>query len=138
MSQLFDAFNIMLKQIQERDAAINQARNQLETRVEERTAALRAANRELEAFSYTVAHDLRNPFNVVARSGRAFGRLDEDYTHLIVHSRSHVIERKCLAVGCFEHIHVATKSFGQSGPALAKLSGGQNQNFVAGRGQIRD
>ena len=48
---LIDAFNIMLKQIQERDAAINQARNQLETRVEERTAALRAANRELEAFS---------------------------------------------------------------------------------------
>jgi len=63
---LIDAFNIMLKQIQERDAAINQARNQLETRVEERTAALRAANRELEAFSYTVAHDLRNPLSAIS------------------------------------------------------------------------
>lgn len=62
---LIESFNEMLVQIQERDTAVRTARDQLETRVQERTAALRAANRELEAFSYTVAHDLRGPLDAV-------------------------------------------------------------------------
>jgi len=67
---LVDAFNTMLTQIQERDAALGEARAELEARVEERTAELRMANRELEAFSYTVAHDLRGPLDAI--TGIAF------------------------------------------------------------------
>ncbi|MGA2216829.1 MAG: CHASE sensor domain-containing protein, partial [Terracidiphilus sp.] len=59
MAFLAQSFNEMLDEIE-------QSRAVLEQKVAERTAELSSANRELEAFSYTVAHDLKGPLQQVS------------------------------------------------------------------------
>ncbi|MCK2150319.1 ATP-binding protein [Marinobacter alexandrii] len=75
LGSLGSTFNEMIGTIQQQNRKILQSKDDLERTVAERTSELSLANRELEAFSFSVSHDLRQPLRAIEGFGQA---LEED------------------------------------------------------------
>lgn len=79
-----------ISEIKYAEAQIRQLNQSLEQRITERTAQLEAANQELEAFSYSVSHDLRSPLRALHGFS---GILNQRYGSQLSLQAKHYVER---------------------------------------------
>jgi len=106
---LVSAFGEMLTQIQARDRSLQESHDLLEQRVQTRTSELHALNKELEAFCYSVSHDLRSPLRSI--DGFSLALLEDHGDVLPQEGREHL-----------QRIRAATQRMGMLIDDLLNLS----------------
>jgi signal transduction histidine kinase len=92
--RFLDATNVRLdervREAAEKDRELRRLNRNLESRIAERTSALDEAVQELEAFNYSVSHDLRSPIGAIVNFTAV---LEEDYRQVLGGAGAALLER---------------------------------------------
>ncbi len=107
-------------------AELSEHRARLEQHVAQRTAELREANHELEAFSYTVSHDLRAPLRGIDGYSQLlqeeYGpRLDEEGRYFVERIRAGVVQMGELISDLLDYSHLDRRVMGHDPVAVQPL-----------------
>ena len=110
------AINVLLEQMQQRDLILRR-----------RTTELEAANREVEAFSYSVSHDLRSPLAGVDGFAAALeefyaDKLDDSGREYLKWIRDGVDQMKNLVAGLLEMSRVSRSQMNRTAVDLSALA----------------
>jgi len=105
---------------------LRQINQELERRVAERTAQLSQANQELEAFSYSVSHDLKAPLRGIDGYSQLLAdeyshRLDEDGRQFVQRIRQGVQQMGALISDLLEYSRMERRDMAQEPVALLPL-----------------
>jgi PAS domain S-box-containing protein len=87
------------------ETALRQLNSELEARVAERTAQLQGTAQELEAFSYSVSHDLRAPLRAI-----------DGFTHAVLEDAG-----EQLPAGCVEHLQRVRRATQRMGELIDQM-----------------
>jgi signal transduction histidine kinase len=120
---LSGAINSLLEQMQQRDLILRR-----------RTTELESANKELEAFSYSVSHDLRSPLASVdgfsqALADSATDRLDEAEREYLSWIRDGVEQMKNLVAGLLQMSRITRSELNRSPVDLTAMAGSIAQSL---------
>jgi signal transduction histidine kinase/CHASE3 domain sensor protein len=124
-TSLYEAERTARRLAENAAAEVQMLNAELEERVRQRTVELEATNSELEAFSYSVSHDLRAPLRSVDGFSVA---LEEDYGDLLTGEGKHYLSR----------IRAGVQRMGQLIDALLQLSRITRAELVAEPVELSD
>ncbi|MCG8613908.1 MAG: ATP-binding protein [Pseudomonadales bacterium] len=90
IGELVDAFNAMLTTIADQNRIITDQKAQLEHTIDKMSLELKNANEEVEAFGYSVSHDLREPLRTIIGFAQA---MEEDYQYTLDNTAKSYLEQ---------------------------------------------